>query len=745
MNTLDRVRTWMSERIAPKAVSADAGISSQLIPFIETMQATGLSYSTLVSSYKSWVYIAVDKIAKTVASLPLQLYTYQKNGKVIRGSELKCAMRRDGITGRKARLWCKANNVERVLVEEHPLYELLNRPNDTQTRFQLWYDTSVKIEVGGQCLWYMPVNRLSIPAEVWPLPMRSSGELSARLNSQGLQGWDYTDGTLKQKFELSEGLWFLLQSPNNFYQPYSPLAAQTYPYDIDNYLMQLQYYMFKNRAAPGMTLSTAQKLSPVQVQSLIDQINTQYAGTTRAGRPMILHSGLEPAGSVVMPLKELVIESVAQEAQDKLLSAYGVPAGKVGLVKDVNRANGRELDRTFMQETIRPRCMMIEETLERDLLPRYDERLTADFDLPETSEKETELQERRENLSSGFTTINEERIAQGLKPVAWGEQPWLPAGLLQPDMETGASASGAVGNAEGMAKRWHGRGFDVKADVAIDFDFDDPSVQRRLGDRLRKFSEEITGTTFDDVSAKLRDGFNAGSPLSVIADALRETFDTYDKGRAANISRTESVYSVSAADLEVAKQNGLDETMLKYWISSRDNETRATHLAAEVSYSDGIPLDAQFAVGDDSMDAPGMGALAEENCNCRCSIGYRPKDEKGWAYDEARWAAEAKASDRWMRSYARVFQRAARKLFRSQEKEVLERLSSSGERLKARIAGWSLGKIRTWIKQSAAISELMPTREQWERRTVEAFEPAYAWVVEHAAERRVQSLRKRSG
>lgn len=744
MNIIERARSWLSEKLASQN-DGYSYVPADLIPMIETMTTTGMSYATLVNSYKSWVYIAIDKIAKTVAMLPLQLYTYERNGKLLNGRELKASFAKDGLGALAQKRWCKSHGVDKVLVEEHPVYELFARPNDVQTRYQLWYDTTVKLEIGGQCGWYLPQNRLGIPAEIWPLPLRSSGVLTPDLTAQGLVGFDYVDGVVRQKFTREEILWFIIQSPANFYMPFSPLMAQTYPYDIDNYLAQLKYYLFKNRAAPGMVLTTDQRLQKTQVQELIDQINTQYAGTTRAGRPMILHSGLKPGGSLITPLKDLIIESVSSEVQDKILSAYGVPAGKVGLVKDVNRANMEALDKTYMQETIRPRCMLIEEEIESHLLPRYDERLTADFVIPEMTERATDLQERRENLALGYTTINEERMREGLEEVAWGDEPWLGAGLLQPEMDRPEElpANKPDENPDDKARRRKSFPVVRKAgSVDIDFDFDDPQVQARLGNRLKQFSEEIAGTTFADVTATLREGFNEGLSLSAIADNLRQTFDAFEKGRAATIARTESVYSVTMADLECAAQNGLDETMLKYWISSRDGETRETHLAAETMYYDGIPLDAPFQVGDDSMQGPGMGMLAEEVCNCRCSLGYKNKDEKNWHYDENRWAAEAKASDRWMRSYERLFQRTARKLFRRQEREILAALESKGERLKAHVAGWSLSKIRTHLKQSAAIAEIVPTEAVLAKQAAEAFEPVYSYVVDSAGTRRAARFAK---
>lgn len=765
MSIIDKARVWAVNKLSLPDHQSKAYVPASLIPIIDTISTTGMSYQTLVSCYKSWVYIAVDKLAKTIASLPLQLYTYERNGKLLNGRQLKSAFAKDGLSRRECARWCKSHDIDRVLVEQHPVYELLNRPNDLQYRFQLWYDTVVKLEIGGQCAWYMPSNRLGIPAEIWPLPLRATGEFSARVTSQGLQGFTYADGQVKQQLERDEVLWFLVQSPSNFYAPHSPLMSQTYPYDIDNYMAQLQYYMFKNRAVPGTILTTEQRLTAAQVQSIIDQINTQYQGTTRAGRPMVLHSGMEMGGQITTPLKDMVIESIGQDVQDKLLSAYGVPAGKAGLVKDVNRANMEALDKTFFQETVGPRVMLIEEGIERDLLPRYDERLTADFVLPESSERTLDLQERRENLTSGFTTINEERAALGYDPVEWGEQPWLPAGWLQPDMERipepapapvpipsgddagdGTDEDDEVSDVQTEEDSKSHRNRQTKADDRVDiaFDFDDPAVQRRLGDRLKKFSVEVTGTTWDEVSSVLREGFQEGLSLTQIADRVKSSFTGFANYRANNISRTEAVYSVSSADLECVEQNGLGDVMLKYWLSSRDNETRASHAAAETSYADGIALDAPFSVGDDSMQGPGMGSLAEENCNCRCSLGYRPKDAKSWAYDENKWAHESKANARQLLAYERLFHSTAKKLFARQQREVLAALNSKGERLKAMVNGWSLGKIRTHLKQTAAVSEIMPPRKQWEEQTEAMFEPTYAYVIESAGERRAEQLNRGS-
>lgn len=229
-----------------------------------------------------------------------------------------------------------------------------------------------------------------------------------------------------------------------------------------------------------MVLSTADRLTDKQVKQIASEINTQLGGVANAGKPLVLHSGLKPEGNMRVALNDVISELVSKgTTRDKLLSAYGVPAGKVGLVEDVNRANMEALDKTYLQESIKPRLMLIEEVLESELLPRYDERLMADFILPEQTERETNIKERAANLTAGYTTVNEERAKENLEPVAWGEAPWLPYGLTQPvtasaetsvtdtatPADAGASGGGATG--EGLLPETVLNGAQVQAMVAL--------------------------------------------------------------------------------------------------------------------------------------------------------------------------------------------------------------------------------------------------------------------------------------
>ena len=401
----------------------------------------------------------------------------------------------------------------------------------------------------------------------------------------------------------------------------------------------------------------------------------------------------------------------------------------------------------YIQETIKPKCMIIEEPIETFLLPRYDDGLTCDFELPDLDDKDFKLREREVNLRMFLTSVNEERIKIGYGPKDWGNTPWIPFSYMQfgytppvrggdtqhqdqaaqqanqqqqaQQQQTGKMQSkGITGwsdakrhqvwldrdsqarafevfitqqmagyfkhQGEAVVKRLMESGKQIEAQyrgwsrkaveehiakkgigdtvnidqkaeaerlkalmmpviqmivdsaggktmhsfgLAIPFNVQSQEIFSWLGSRMDKFSEEVSGTTFDDIKAVLREGFTEGKPLSVIADTLREKFDSYEKYRAPLIARTEIIPALNKADLFAIDQAGVGELLTKSWLSARDKDVRDTHREAEARYADGIPIDEQFEVGNDKMDAPGNGELPEENINCRCTQVFSRRED----------------------------------------------------------------------------------------------------------------------
>ena len=414
-----------------KAVSLVQAQSLSMTAF--DAESSGTSYSALCDNYRSWVYTSIDKIAKSVATIPLRFYIYKRKGKTFNAKGLKSYMQSMDTRSERLRFMHK-EGIEKEEITEHPVIDLLNNPNTMSTRFILWYDTMVRLELKGECGWYLVRGIGGQPAEIVVLPLRKSASLKAIPDPKiMLKGFSYVDGNIRLTFKPEEVIFYRYPSPASPFTGMSPLLAQTYPYDIELYLMQQQRAMFKNKATPGMVFTTDQRLTDAQVTAMSSHVKTQFGKASKTGNPMFVHSGMKFDQKSGTTNKQMDIETIAEFTRDKIITAYDLSPGHVGLVKDVNRANMEVLQDSFVRECLKPKTMLIEEYLEKHLLPLYDDNLTAGFDLPDLEEKEFVLKERESNIKNGYTTINEERAKQGLDAVEWGDAPWFPLTQTQPD------------------------------------------------------------------------------------------------------------------------------------------------------------------------------------------------------------------------------------------------------------------------------------------------------------------------
>lgn len=719
------------------------------VSFMGGLIATGmLTYKQFCDAYRSWVYTCIDKNAKTIAMLPYGLYYYETNGKMINNQYVKSKLNTFENKYERER-YLKDNNINKVQVDSHPFLELLKHPNSIDTRFKLWYNIILRLELAGYCGIYMPKNMLGLPGELKALPLQSSASLEPIPDGKEIiKGYKYKDGTVNETIEKDEMLYLNYPDPSSPLKGKSPIQSQAYPYDIDMYLEQQQYALLKNKATFGNHFTTDQRLKGSQVTDLKELIADQYAGAINSGKPMFTHSGLKlDSGKLSSNIKDLMLEQVSEFSFQKIISAYDLTPGKLGLLKDVNRSIMEVLDATYYKECIKPKVMLIEEEFETFVLPRYDQgdKLSLDFDLPDDINKELEIKETEMNLKYGKTTINEERSKEGKDDVPWGDKPWFPFNMVQvgsnpkvetePEPDTEEDTEGDTeksielkglnfelklldstfwtkekkekaveifikntetweklltpilkanfkrqkkevlerlekhgnkinGHINGWGKqkirKWLSEHKDKLSDININkkeevviligeseevfkeilmqsgnarllqlgleetFDFN-TDVEKWLSSRLREYSKQVTGTTFDDIQAILREGFREGLPLTTIADNLKVKFGKYDKYRANMISRTETISASNYSDLEAIKQNNLDKKLDKFWLAELD--ARDTHGQAGIDYSEdnAIKANALFKVGSDSMQYPGGGSEAGENVNCRCTLGYVEK------------------------------------------------------------------------------------------------------------------------
>ncbi len=132
----------------------------------------------------------------------------------------------------------------------------------------------------------------------------------------------------------------------------------------------------------------------------------------------------------------------------------------------------------------------------------------------------------------------------------------------------------------------------------------------------------ITESTRKVVQAVLTQAAEQGLGIADAARNLRRKVAQLAPERARRIVRTELVSAANYGSQLGATSTGL--RLDKFWIATPGARTRPTHAAANKQT---VPMSGAFVVGGAMARYPGDPLLpAKERVNCRCSIGYKPRE-----------------------------------------------------------------------------------------------------------------------
>lgn len=412
MSYRGRIRDWvrgMMARCGGIKMSAGAGVGAYGGGFLGRTNLG--SRRKQLEAFQGWVYSAVSVIARRYTSVPFSLKA-----------------RRGGV-------W--------EPVEDHIFFDLWRRPNPNMTGRELKQIISLHLDLTGTFYGLVIENSLGRPAEVWPLAPQNFVQMN--LDGRGaIETFEFTDFSGQRRvFSRDEILYIRYPHPVHFLHGASPIQAQAHVYDIDLAVRVYQRAFFQNSARPDIVLETEQRLSEDDARRLLSRWEEKHQGAGRAFRPAILDSGLK-ATPLVVSAKDFEFAFLAGWTKDNILAAYNVPEGKLGLVKDVNRANALGIDITFNSECIKPRLDLFDEIFNAALIPRYDAALKIEHENPVPRDVEFEHRRMVDLLDRGVLTINEAREEIGRDPRMGADDLLVPSSLIP----VGMDIFGPEGNAD---------------------------------------------------------------------------------------------------------------------------------------------------------------------------------------------------------------------------------------------------------------------------------------------------------
>lgn len=305
-------------------------------------------------------------------------------------------------------------------LDEHPLTELLARPNHAQAGPSFMealyghlllsgnaFVERVETETGARELHLLRPDRVSVLADVkgWPVAL------------------EYRVAETRRRISLDEGgngLHLKLFHPIDDHYGFPPLSAALQALDIHNAAARWNKALLDNSARPSGALVYAPKeggnLTDEQFERLKAELEDGYSGAARAGRPLLLEGGLDWKAMSLTPRDMDFMEAKNGAARDIAL-ALGVPPMLLGIPGDNTYANYQEANRAFYRLTVLPLVGRTARELGRFLAPIFggDVRLSFDLDQVEGLAAEREALWKRVNEAT-FLSDDEKREAVGYGP-----------------------------------------------------------------------------------------------------------------------------------------------------------------------------------------------------------------------------------------------------------------------------------------------------------------------------------------
>jgi HK97 family phage portal protein len=352
------------------------------------------------------VRACVDQIAKGAGNVKLELHRVTKTGKEV--------------------------------ITSHPLLNLLERPNPTQSGAGFIQELVTYHRIAGEAF-VLRLPKDGKPTEIYNLDPRY---VDIKKPDAGVMPKAYTYGTSESKVSypvnpatgVSQVKHIKTVHPLNPWRGLSPILSCANAVDTHNCGGKWNAALLNNSARPSGIVEVSGAVDPNLVNQLRTWFKSAWQGSSNAGTVPVLAGGAKFTPLSHAP-KDMDFQNSMTEAAKQIAMAYGVPLPLV-TTEASTYSNVAEAKEMLWADTIIPLLDEVLSALGDFLLPLFEKNpgdyiLTFNPDsIPALEAKRTRLYERMTKaVSGGLLTPNEARLEMGFDEQPGGEQLYIPTSL----------------------------------------------------------------------------------------------------------------------------------------------------------------------------------------------------------------------------------------------------------------------------------------------------------------------------
>ena len=333
-----------------------------------------------------YVYSAVRRIAKSLSTVPLNVYRVGSGSKSPKTSG--------------------------------PVHGLLTFVNPNMTKSQLIEYTASWLALAGRAYWaieptpegYTNQSSLSI-YPLNPLYVKVIPDPDTKVNA-----YVYEVSGRRIYYDANSVIEFSEFSSLDYWIANSPLNSLSYDIQIERFIKKQYRNMFFNSSILDGVITVAQDLSDDEIRKLKREFREQHEGTKNAHRVLVLTEGMS-----YEPIAEKSGNQTTPTVLDDVMATHGMVLGVPVDLLEMNGKATKESTAMFWEYTLVPMATLIAETLTKKLAKRVANNLEIGFDFSNVYALRLHDLDRARveiaHVNAGIKTPNEIRQERGLAPL----------------------------------------------------------------------------------------------------------------------------------------------------------------------------------------------------------------------------------------------------------------------------------------------------------------------------------------
>lgn len=370
-----------------------------------------------VDMYRSWVYIASTHNAKNIADGTLSLYSNKKP----LASKFKKTYKQKEL---KEISW--QVNEDTVEIIEHPILNLLHRPNENDSLYSFLYKIDLFLELTGDAYVYIMRDGNGIPIQLYVLysqyiNIQTDGQNRVIKYNYGVA----RNGKWEYSYEPDDIIHFKFFDPSDVLYGISPLEACARSYSLVESMNLNEESLNRNYGVPSgiIKYNSVSQLKKEDKEIMEKQWQQKLGSVGRQGKVIAVGRDVDYQ-QIGISSREMQYLEGRKISREEIFGCFGVNPALI-LTDDVNRSNMVTSSINYYHNTLKPRFKLISQTLTNELIYKNSPDGPSVFlVISKESPQDNDVTIQKAKLLSdkGAVTINELRMSLGYEYIDGGDE-----------------------------------------------------------------------------------------------------------------------------------------------------------------------------------------------------------------------------------------------------------------------------------------------------------------------------------